>query len=119
MSLANPAQADVADQVELLKDVFARPVSEWSERLAQDQALLDSSFFENIKARIAWSQSHRHWNDAVRFAMVGELSAKIVGREENLHSLLASSTDARSARSYEFQFGDLFISSDEMWAPLD
>lgn len=78
---ALPAHAaDEAEQARMLKELFRRPFPEWREVMQQNRSLLDDSFFERVEKRIRWSRDHGQVDDAVRFGIVGDLAAGVVGR---------------------------------------
>lgn len=86
--LAVGAQA-ASSPVELLRDMFRRPVTEWKEVLSTSKPLLDEQFFLNVEKRIRWGIENNHIDDAFRFAMVGDFGAEIKGKPANFRIDLA------------------------------
>ena len=77
--LVASAQADNTP-VEMLRDIFRSPVTEWKRILSDSKPLLNESFFTNVEKRIRWGIENNHVDDAMRFAMVGDFAAEVKGR---------------------------------------
>lgn len=78
---AFPVGADQAEQVRVLKLIFAEPEDRWEGLLVENRPILDPEFFERVEQRIRWSQEHCHAADAWRFAVVGDLALKVLGKK--------------------------------------
>lgn len=88
--LPAPARAaDETQQVLMLKKVFSSPTTQWSEILEQHRNLLDASFFERVEKRIRWSLDNGQVDDALRFAIAGDLAGRAAGRKTNYRLDLA------------------------------
>ncbi|MFA5508705.1 MAG: tetratricopeptide repeat protein [Vulcanimicrobiota bacterium] len=73
--------AHAADSpVEMLRDLFRSPVTEWKQILSQSKPLLTEQFFTNVEKRVRWGIENNHIDDAMRFAMVGDFAAEIKAR---------------------------------------
>jgi len=80
--LAGPASGvDEGLQVQMLKNVFNQPPSEWPGILRENSGLIDQTFFERVDARIRWSAENNQVDDALRFAMVGDFACDAVNRQ--------------------------------------
>lgn len=66
--------------VEMLRDLFRSPVTEWKQILRESKPLLNEQFFTNVEKRVRWGIENNHIDDAMRFAMVGDFAAEIKGR---------------------------------------
>lgn len=77
--LAASAQA-AGTQVEMLRDIFRSPVTDWKRVLNESKPLLTEAFFTNVEKRIRWGIENNHVDDAMRFAMVGDFAAEVKGR---------------------------------------
>lgn len=66
--------------VEMLRDIFRSPVTEWKKILGESKPLLTEQFFTNVEKRVRWGIENNHIDDAMRFAMVGDFAAEIKGR---------------------------------------
>lgn len=101
LTLCGPALGQTwlsdSEDVWMLKSLFRRPVSEWSLVLAENRHLLKDEFFEKVEQRIRWGVSEGHHDDAFRFAMVGDLSAEVVGREADFRQDLLALFMSRPA----------------------
>lgn len=75
--------------VEMLRDMFRKPVTEWKADLQNHNKLLTNDFFENIEKRIRWGIENNHIDDAFRFAMVGDFGAEVKRRPANFRIDLA------------------------------
>lgn len=73
--------ADEAQQVLMLRKVFAAPVFEWPTIFGENKKLIDDSLFERVEKRIRWSLDNGQVEDAIRFAYAGDLAAQSVGRK--------------------------------------
>lgn len=81
MLLLTVAVAQAASTpVEMLRDLFRSPVTEWKQILAESKPLLNEQFFTNVEKRVRWGIENNHIDDAMRFAMVGDFAAEIKGR---------------------------------------
>lgn len=88
--LAVLGTADAASSdMEMLRKLFGSPRQEWKEQLAQHQPLLDDQFFAKVSQRISWSLENNHKDDAIRFALVGDLGSQVVSRQANYRLELA------------------------------
>ena len=86
--LVTQAQA-ATTTVEMLRDMFRRPVTEWREVLQSNRALLDQQFFSNVEKRIRWGIENNHIDDAFRFAMVGDFGSEAKNQPANFRIDLA------------------------------
>ncbi len=75
--------------VEMLREMFRRPVTEWREHLKQNQSLLNEGFLADVERRIRWGIENNHVDDAFRFAMVGDFAAELKKRPANFRIDLA------------------------------
>lgn len=75
--------------VEMLRDMFRLPVTEWKDTLRSNTRLLNAEFFDNVSKRIRWGIENNHVDDAFRFAMVGDFSAQSVNKPDNFRIDLA------------------------------
>lgn len=75
--------------VEMLRDMFRLPVTEWQSTLRANSRLLNAEFFDNVGKRIRWGIENNHVDDAFRFAMVGDFSAQAVNKPDNFRIDLA------------------------------
>jgi tetratricopeptide (TPR) repeat protein len=73
------AQA-ASSPVEMLRDLFRSPVTEWKQILNQSKALLNEQFFTNVEKRVRWGIENNHIDDAMRFAMVGDFASEVKNR---------------------------------------
>lgn len=73
------SSASEVRQTRMLQRVFATPMNHWREGLRKERDVLDKSFFDNVERRIQWALEHGHLDDALRFAIVGDLAAEEVG----------------------------------------
>ena len=76
-------------QSQMLKMMFSRPRAEWVSTLRDNRVLLDASFFERVDARIRWATDNCHFDDAIRFATVGDLARRALAQEGGYLSALA------------------------------
>ena len=88
LMVASSAQADTTP-VEMLRDIFRSPVTEWKRILGESKPLLNESFFTNVEKRIRWGIENNHIDDAMRFAMVGDFAAEVKGRPAPFRADLA------------------------------
>lgn len=86
--LSTTAQA-ATSPVEMLRELFRRPETEWKQILTQSRSLLDQQFFENVEKRIRWGIENNHIDDAFRFAMVGDFASEVRNRPANFRIDLA------------------------------
>lgn len=75
--------------VEMLRDLFRKPVTEWRQFLNDSKPILTNDFFENVEKRIRWGIENNHVDDAVRFAMVGDFGSEVKNRPANFRIDLA------------------------------
>lgn len=75
--------------VEMLRDLFRKPVTEWKQYLNESKPILTNEFFENVERRIRWGIENNHIDDAYRFAMVGDFGSEVRGRPANFRIDLA------------------------------
>lgn len=75
-------------QVRMLRDLFRQPVSTWKATLATHEELLDEQFVENVSRRISWGIENNHIDDALRFAMVGDMVLELRGGEPYMRTLV-------------------------------
>lgn len=102
--VATPAHAaDETQQVLMLKKLFMAPTTQWVEVLEQHRNLLDASFFERVEKRIRWSLDNGQVDDAVRFAIVGDLAGRAAGRKTN----------------YRLELAQLFLKLNNAQLPID
>lgn len=85
MATANAATSTI----EMLRDLFRAPTTEWREVLKESRPLLDEGFFKNVERRIRWGIENNHVDDAFRFAMVGDFAAEVKNRPANFRIDLA------------------------------
>ena len=84
------AQAQAAGTtVEMLREMFRKPVPEWREVLKSSRPLLDQQFFTNVERRIRWGIENNHIDDAFRFAMVGDFASEVKNKPGNFRIDLA------------------------------
>lgn len=83
MMVSVSAQGGRLTPIELLRDMFRRPASEWRGQLKQHNYLLTNDFFTNVEKRIRWGLENNHIDDALRFAMVGDFGAEVKRRPAN------------------------------------
>lgn len=83
-----PAQA-ATTSVEMLRNLFQLPITEWKQQLKANSRLLTDEFFSNIDKRVRWGIENNHVDDAFRFAMVGDFAAEAVNRPANYRIDLA------------------------------
>lgn len=83
------AGADEQQQVEMLKEVLARPIPQWKEVLARHRGVIDNTFFGNVEKRIRWALDHNHVDDAIRFSIIGDFASEVTGRPANFRTDLA------------------------------
>lgn len=88
LGIATQAQA-ATSQVEMLREMFRKPASEWKQVMQESRALLDANFFENVEKRVRWGIENNHVDDAFRFAMVGDFGSEVKGRPANYRIDLA------------------------------
>lgn len=75
--------------VEMLREMFRKPVTEWREILRDSRPLLTDDFFANVEKRIRWGIENNHIDDAFRFAMVGDFGAEVKNKPANFRIDLA------------------------------
>ncbi len=75
--------------VEMLRDLFRLPPTEWSQHLKSNSRLLNDEFFTNVEKRVRWGIENNHVDDAFRFAMVGDFASEAVKRPANFRIDLA------------------------------
>jgi tetratricopeptide (TPR) repeat protein len=75
--------------VDMLRDMFRQPVTEWKQTLRSNTRLLNEEFFTNVGKRIRWGIENNHVDDAFRFAMVGDFGAEATNRPANYRIDLA------------------------------
>lgn len=105
--------ADEMAQVEMLRQVFARPQSEWRDILSDHSRVLDGSFFTNVEKRVRWAVDHNHIDDAIRFTMVGDVAADVKGRPGNYRLGLAEAFIRAGNVSIGSQLVDNILLSDK------
>lgn len=88
VALGVTAQA-ASTQVEMLRDMFRRPVTEWKDVMKESKPLLTAKFFTDVEKRVRWGIENNHIDDAFRFAMVGDFAAEIKKRPANFRIDLA------------------------------
>lgn len=84
------AYAAPTSSVEMLREMFQRPVTEWQQTLRTNSRLLNEEFFTNIGKRVRWGVENNHVDDAFRFAMVGDFAAEATRRPANYRIDLAT-----------------------------
>lgn len=67
------------EPVKMLRELFRSPVTEWERILTKNRSILNESFFENVGKRIRWGVENGHIDDAHRFALVGDVAARVTG----------------------------------------
>lgn len=77
------AAASSTSAVEMLREMFRTPVTEWQGTLRSHRGLLNEEFFTNVSKRVRWGIENNHVDDAFRFAMVGDFAAEAVNRPAN------------------------------------
>jgi tetratricopeptide (TPR) repeat protein len=77
------------NSVEMLREMFRLPVTEWKQTLKSNSRLLNEEFFTNVGKRIRWGIENNHVDDAFRFAMVGDFGAEAVNKPANYRIDLA------------------------------
>ena len=77
--LMGTAQAQ-STPVEMLRDLFRSPVTEWKQILGESKGLLNEQFFTNVEKRVRWGIENNHIDDAMRFAMVGDFASELKSR---------------------------------------
>lgn len=75
--------------VEMLREMFQRPITEWKQLLGANRRFLNEEFFSNIDKRVRWGIENNHIDDAFRFSMVGDFAAEVVNRPANYRVDLA------------------------------
>ena len=88
MTLWTGASA-AANSVEMLREMFRTPVTEWKQTLRDNSRLLNGEFFTSVDKRIRWGLENNHVDDAFRFAMVGDFSCEAVNKPANYRIDLA------------------------------
>lgn len=81
--------AQARTPIEMLRDMFRKPVTEWKNDLQSNNRLLTKDFFTNVERRIRWGIENNHVDDALRFAMVGDFGAEVKRRPANFRIDLA------------------------------
>lgn len=81
--------ASATTAIEMLRDMFREPVTEWRHTLEESKSLLTPDFFANVERRIRWGIENNHVDDAIRFAMVGDFGSEVKGRPANFRIDLA------------------------------
>lgn len=67
------------EPVKMLRELFRSPVTEWERILTENRSILNQSFFDNVAKRIRWGVENGHIDDAHRFALVGDMAARVTG----------------------------------------
>lgn len=75
--------------VEMLRELFRLPPTEWRQQLKSNSRLLDDEFFTNVEKRVRWGIENNHVDDAFRFAMVGDFASEAVKRPANFRIEIA------------------------------
>ena len=88
LSSVRSVWADEAQQVKMLKYIFAQPTDRWQQLLAENKSLLDPEFFERIEQRIHWDKAQCQVEDGIRFAMIGDIALKVVGQGPRFVAML-------------------------------
>ena len=73
----------------MVRELFALPVAEWKAHLKANETLVDKSFFDSIDKRVRWGLENNHFDDAFRFAMLGDFAAEVRERPANYRIDLA------------------------------
>lgn len=81
--------ATTTTSVDMLREMFRTPVTEWQGTLRAHRGLLNEEFFTNVGKRVRWGIENNHVDDAFRFAMVGDFAAEAVNRPPNYRIDLA------------------------------
>lgn len=76
-----PAWGDLAQQTEMLRQMFAQPRESWPQILSEHRGLLDFDFFLRVEQRIDWDLANDHLSDAIRFAAAGDSALQLLGRK--------------------------------------
>jgi len=80
--------AEEKDQIKFLKQLFSCPESEWTQVMQSNTPLLDDSFFERCEARIRWDLANNQVEDAMRFALVGDMALELMGKPAHFQAEL-------------------------------
>jgi tetratricopeptide (TPR) repeat protein len=128
--------AAATTSVEMLREMFNRPVTEWKQELKNNSRLLNDDFFSNVSKRIRWGMENNHVDDAFRFAMVGDFAAEAVNRPATYRidlaeaffkdgntimpgqiadNIIISSPDTEEARRAQFLRGRLFETAKDLF----
>ncbi len=89
VALWTGANAAATTSVEMLREMFSRPITEWQQTLRSNTRLLNEEFFTNVGKRVRWGIENNHVDDALRFAIVGDFAAEAVGKPANYRIDLA------------------------------
>ena len=87
--LTTAAQAAYDNPKDMLVEMFRRPYTEWREVLLDSRTLLTADFFQKVEQRIRWAMERKEYDDAARFAMVGDLAADVRSYPGNFRLNLA------------------------------
>lgn len=99
-----PARAaDETAQVMMLKELFGSEQGAWKDILARHAGLLDQTFFDRVEARIRWGIENNHFDDSIRFAIVGDMAAMTVRRPD----------------MYRFELAEMFVKAANLENALD
>ncbi len=63
--------------VDMLREMFTQPESDWKRVMNDNRHILDESFFGKVHQRIQWAVENEKLNDAMRFAVVGDYASEI------------------------------------------
>lgn len=86
----------------MLKLLFQRPRAEWALILQQNRALLDSGFFAAVEQRLLRDEQEVCWEDAGRFATVGDLAGQVMGRPPRYCAGLRALLERRGLAELDF-----------------
>ncbi len=99
-----PARAaDETAQVMMLKEMFGSEQTEWRNVLSRHAGLLDQTFFDRVESRIRWGIENNHFEDSIRFAIVGDLAAMVAHRPD----------------MYRFELAEMFVKAGNLENALD
>lgn len=82
VAVITTAQA-ATSPVEMLRDMFRTPPTEWRDILRSSKPILDPEFFKNVEKRVRWGLENNHIDDAFRFAMVGDFASEVKNQPAN------------------------------------
>jgi hypothetical protein len=72
------------ETVEMLRELFRRPVNDWASVLRSRPELLDDEFFESLDKRVRWGLANDHFDDAIRFQLLRDMARIATGRKKSL-----------------------------------